>query len=218
MWILASRGRPDNLKRFIDAYIETEASSPVYVRLDTCDSKLREYKKINYPSNFKVVIGSRARLGQAMKELYETHPDLDWYGLLADDVVPKTKHWDKIMIESAGTNKISGANDGHGGVKNLCHPVVGGDLVRAVGWFSFPWGIHYCLELPWKALVFKDKSFGVYLWDVVLAHEHYRYDKSRLDKTYREAKTVKYEDIKHFNYWKKKEFASFFKKCLTVKE
>ena len=46
MWLLASRGRPQNFQRFVDSWIKTNASTPVYVRLDDCDPTLNEYNKI----------------------------------------------------------------------------------------------------------------------------------------------------------------------------
>lgn len=218
MWILASRGRPHNIRRFIDAYNSTKSTSRMYVRLDECDPELPNYKKIKFPKTFKVVVGKRARLGAAMKELFDTHPDLPWYGLMADDVIPETEYWDKMLIEAAGTKKIAGAHDGYQGAKNLCHPVVGGDLVRAVGWFPFPHGVHYCLELPWKHLVMNKttSNFGVFLHDVIVKHEHYRRNKSLYDLTYIEARSVKQRDIDAFQKWKKEDFSDFVLKCKSV--
>ncbi len=56
MWILPTRSRPDNCKRFLNAYLETNASTPVYVRLDECDPSLKELISLSWPDNFQILI------------------------------------------------------------------------------------------------------------------------------------------------------------------
>lgn len=218
MWILASRGRPNNLKRFVYQYESTKASSPIMIRLDEDDPYLGEYKKIDYPDTFKIVIGPRARLGAAMAELYETYPDLDWYGLLADDLIPKTEYWDKKMIDAAGTKFIVGADDGRGKAHQFCHPIVGGDLVRAVGWFSLPCCTHFCVELPWKYLANRgDKRFRKMLLDVVVEHAHYRWGQAEKDQTYTESHQIKKIDMKKWDAWySSDEWNQFLQSAKTV--
>jgi hypothetical protein len=92
-----------------------------------------------------------------MNELFEKYPDEEFYGLLADDLIPHTSEWDQRLIEAAGRNKISQANDLTKNPKHCMHPCVGGDLVRAAGFFASPTCIHYGSELVWKELA---KSFS----------------------------------------------------------
>jgi hypothetical protein len=216
MWLLASRGRPQSLKRFIDAYNKTKASSPIYVRLDTCDLTLEEYKKLNFPKTFNVVIDKRARLGACMKEIFEKFPNEPYYGLLADDLLPITDEWDKKLIEAAGKDNISQFNDLTRKPKNYCHPCIGGNLVRRAGFFGFPYTTHYALELVWKDLTKKDKRFGKYLNDVVIENLHPDFAKSSLDKTYKEAHAVKDEDHKIWLEWRENKFEEFYQKVKDI--
>jgi hypothetical protein len=215
MWLLASRGRPSSLQRFIDAYLKTNSSTTVYLRLDLCDETLNEYKKIKLPETFILIIDKRARLGAAMKEIFETYPNEPWYGLLADDLVPRTLHWDIRMIEAAGDRYISQANDLSPKPKNYCHPCIGGELVRKAGFFGFPYTTHYALEVIWKDLTKCDKRFGRYLPDVIVENLHPDFNKGQIDRTYQEAFTVKDNDERIWKAWRGKEFDNFY---LSVKD
>lgn len=113
MWILATRNRIKNCHRFIEAWNKTGANSEVYVRLDEDDPSLDQAKSLPWPANFNVNIGPRARMGQAMQEMFTQHPNEPWYGILADDIIPRTNNWDKLLIEAAGTHSISCANEVH---------------------------------------------------------------------------------------------------------
>jgi hypothetical protein len=210
MWLFASRGRPQSYQRFIDAWVKTKGSTSVYVRLDECDPTIEEYKKIQPPKEFHIVIGKRARLGAAMTELYKTHPDLQFYGLLADDLIPRTLYWDTLMIEAAGSKYFSQANDLTEKPKNCCHPCIGGDLVRAAGFFGFPYATHYYLEVVWKDLKKKDGRFLKYLPEVIVENAHYKFDKSKFDKTYEEAEAVKDADKQIWKEWRNTEFDNFY--------
>jgi hypothetical protein len=176
---------------------------------------LGEYKKIKLPETFILIIDKRARLGAAMKEIVATHPNEPWYGLLADDLVPKTEHWDLKMIEAAGDRYISQANDLSPKPKNYCHPCIGGNLVRKAGFFGFPYTIHYAAEVIWKDLTKRDKRFGKYLSDVVVENLHPDFNKGKIDKTYQEAASVKNKDEEIWLAWREKEFENFY---VSVKE
>lgn len=210
MWVLASRGRVENIKRFLDSWTDTEASTEVYFRLDECDPFLDSYLELPYPESWKVVVGERCRLGRAMNELFENYPNEDWYGLLADDLIPQTKSWDLQLIEAAGKNLISQANDLTRKPQNCCHPVIGGDLVRAAGWFALPECTHYCVELPWKEVTKRNPNILKYLNEVIVEHAHWRFDKALFDTTYEETKPLKQIDHEIWNEWRFNEFDAFY--------
>lgn len=216
MWLLASRGRPASIQRFIDAWYKTHASTPVYLRLDLCDPTIEEYKKLKYPKEFIVVIDSRARLGAAMTEILRVYPNEPWYGLLADDLNPISEFWDTQLIEAAGSNYISQANDLSPKPKNYCHPCIGGNLVRKAGFFGFPLTTHYCLEVVWKDLVKRDSRFGRYLPNVVVENLHPDFNKSTFDVTYQEANDVKAADHSIWDTWKNSESENFYIKVKTI--
>jgi len=200
MWILATRSRPENCKRFIDAWITTNASTPVYVRIDNDDPALDELLKLPWPTEFKVVVGPREGLRAAMQELYIQNPNEPWYGLLADDLVPQTKSWDTILVKKAGSDAISYPNDLGGKPRCPTHPVVGGNLVRAIGWFGFPVVQHLYVDAAWQ-IVGEGLGKLYRLQDVVVEHVHPFWQKAVKDKIYVENKKRAANDKTEFLKW-----------------
>lgn len=202
MWSLPTRGRPDNLQRFINAYQETKGSSKIYIRLDNDDPKLDDYKKIKFPKTFEVVIGPREGLKAAMEEMFKKYPNEPWYGLGADDIVPRTEYWDKYLAEEAGLRKISHPDDlGKKKKKYLpTHPVCGGDLVRAVGWFGHPATIHFFLDNSWQ-YVGEGLNCITLREDIVVEHVHHSMGKAPLDDTYKQVNTKMEQDRIAYNSW-----------------
>jgi hypothetical protein len=74
MWALATRSRPDNCKRLIQAWNDTQASTPVYVRLDLDDPKLETLKNLPWPATFQIHTGSRIGLARSINEVFESIP------------------------------------------------------------------------------------------------------------------------------------------------
>jgi len=204
MWIFATRSRPSNCQRFIEAWHNTKASTPVYVRIDDDDPFLQEILKLNWPNNFKIVIGPREGLRAAMQELYLKNPNEQWYGLLADDLVPRTDYWDQLLIEKAGKKSISYPNDLGRKVKLPTHPVVAGDLVRALGWFGFPVVNHLYVDTVFKYL--GDNLRNLYrLDDVIVEHVHPAWKKTTYDQIYYENLERAVKDKEMFEKWTSEE-------------
>lgn len=200
MWIFATRSRPENCKRFISAWIKTKSSTSVYVRLDDDDPYLEDLTKIEWPAEFEIIIGPREGLRAALNEGYNKYPDKPWYGLLADDLIPKTDFWDQLLVKKAGLKAISYPNDLGGKPKLPTHPVVGGDLVRAVGWFGFPNANHLYLDNAWKVIGEGiDKLYR--LEDVIVEHAHPLWNKASKDVIYTENKKRSITDKQEFLKW-----------------
>lgn len=202
MWIFATRGRVENCIRFIKSWNETKASTEVYVRIDECDEQVEKLRNLDWPKTFNVVIGPREGLRAALNEGFVRYPNKNWYGLLADDLVPITKNWDRLLVEKAGTKKISYPNDLGGKPKLPTHPVVGGDLVRAVGWFGLPSSNHLYLDTAWKAIGEKLNCLHR-LPDVIVEHRHPFWNKASKDIIYSENKQRAVNDKDNFNTWVK---------------
>jgi len=200
MWALATRSRPDNCKRFIQAWHDTQATSPVYVRLDADDPELATLTQLDWPKEFSVHVGPRIGLSRSINEMYQQHPDEAWYGFLADDLVPQTPLWDQLLIEKAGSTDISYPNDGAKETAQPTHPCVGGDLVRAIGWFGIPACHHFFTDTVWRYL--GEHLGNIYrLDDVVVEHLHYSMDKSARDQTYIESSDRWKADKRGYRDW-----------------
>ncbi len=183
MFILPSRGRPHNLRRFLDAALDTDQQARTLVYLDEDDPALGEYRKINYPHWWVVHVGQPVGLGGVYKWVFETFPDLDYYGFLGDDLIPQTKHWDEKLIDAAGVGGISYGDDGHWGELLATHPCIGGELVRHMGWLCYPGLKKLFIDTVWHTIGAKLGRLH-YLPDVKLEHMHYLFGKAEHDETY----------------------------------
>lgn len=201
MWALPTRSRPSNCQRFIDAWNNTQAATPVYVRLDECDPYLEELLSLKWPDSFKIVVGKRMGLSAAMQETFIENPNEQWYGLLADDLVPRTRNWDRKIIMLAGDKNISYPNDLTTSRKGLpTHPVVAGDLVRELGWFGFPATRHYYVDTIWQFLG-NNLNNLIYGKDIIVEHMHPIRDKAEKDIIYSESGNYKTPDTLSYNKW-----------------
>lgn len=199
MWVLATRSRPDSCRRFIQAWIQTQATSAVYVRLDECDPELPALKDLPWPNTFILEVGARRGLSASMNELFEHYPNEPWYGMLADDLLPQTAKWDQDLIDACGSWNISYAND-LGSRDWPTHPCVGGELVRAIGWFGFPPCRHYFTDTVWKYL--GEHLDNIHrLNNVIVEHLHYSVGKSEHDTVYQQSNTHWQHDKQAYGQW-----------------
>ena len=186
MWILPTRSRPLSCHRFIENWIETDSSTDVLIRLDECDPDLEKILSLNWPKNFTVRIGKREGVAKATNELFQEFKNEPWYGFLADDFVPKTMHWDKKLSKAASNKFISYPNDMAERTDLPTLPCVGGDLVREIGYFGFPFTHHYYVDTVYQFLG-KNLNIIKRLEDVIVEHMHYEFGKSNIDITYQES-------------------------------
>jgi len=207
MWIFATRSRVENCKRFIEGWNRTRANTEVYLRLDECDPYLDDLLALSWPDTFKIVVGAREGLRAAVNEGFEKYPDKDWYGWLADDLNPTTTDWDSLLIKRAGKKEISYPNDLGGKPKLPTHPVVGGDLVRAVGWFGLPSSAHLYLDTAWKTIGEKLNCLHR-MPDVIVEHVHPFWKKANTDIIYKENRTRSARDKENYHKWVKDEVPS----------
>jgi hypothetical protein len=183
--VLPSRARPQRLQQFIDGYRATGATAPIWLRLDACDPYLDGYRDgplRDLPATFDVHIGPRTKFVGACNELLERFPGAGYYGFMADDIVPRTPGWDAALIDAAGSDRVAWGNDLYQAPK-CTHPIIGGDLMRAVGWFAAPGFLHWYIDTTWEHLA-NATGRGMYLPDIVTEHVHYERDSSLYDGTY----------------------------------
>lgn len=192
MWILPSRGRPHNVDRFLKAYVETGATTPVLLRLDDDDLGYNVSHK-----SWIVEVGPRVPLSCVYNSIYQRYR-CQWYGFIADDVVPKTHEWDRKLIEIAGDDGMavpSGGHEDHG----TPHFVLGADLVKSIGWLCLP-GLHRLyIDTVWGDIA---SQLGVLrrVPEVVLSHHHFSNGKALMDATYR--KPCREEDRNIYQNWR----------------
>ena len=199
MWILPSRSRPQNLQRLFDAWVKTGASTPVVLCLDVDDPCWPQYEVMDMPAGWNVVLETRDGLARAYNEAFKRHPHEPWYGFIADDVVPLTNSWDAVLIDAAGKDGMAVPSGGHDPL-GAPHFVLGGDLVRSVGWLSLPGLDRLYIDTVWQTIA---ESRGVLkrVPEVILEHRHFSNHKALIDKTY--LKHHKQRDKFIFDQWRK---------------
>lgn len=200
MWILPSRGRPESIKRFFSACALTGFSTPGKIYIDNDDAEKSEYLNIEIPHNWNVVIQERVSLGELCNNVLGNHPDEEWYGCIADDVLPHTQKWDIRLIKAAGKDGVAFGNDGINGEALATHPVIGGEFARELGFISLPGTKRIYMDTALTEIA-KRKGVLRYLPDVYLEHLHFSNGKSPYDETY--AKPHANDDKKVYEAWLK---------------
>ena len=192
--MLPSRGRSQNIHRLIDAYDKTDATTPVWLRLDDDDPN-QEY----HHENWTVEIGPRLPLSEIYAEVYRKFPDSKFFGFIADDVVPITPHWDIRLIEAAGHDgmAVPAGGDSTGGCP---HFVLGGDLVRSVGWLALPGLNRLYIDTVWHDIAEK-RGVLRYMPEIVLEHHHFSNRLALFDATYKKSSIIKENDKRLYERW-----------------
>ena len=184
MLILPTKGRPLNLKRFIRAYNDTKAVIPIWLILDASDGY--RYNLIETPPHWKrVSVPSGTPLGGIFERIFKKYSNEAYYGMVADDVVPETEHWDSIMMEACQPDKIVWGCDELQNERLPVHPFIGGDLVRKLGFWAAPGMKHWFVDNAWKAIA-DALGCGIYMPNVKMIHRHYVNGRAPMDKTYQE--------------------------------
>jgi len=195
MWVLPSRSRPQNLLRFFDAFARTGATTAGLVVLDHDDPLLDGYRAVTLPPGWSLILEPKHEtLGALQNSVFDRWPHNDWYGLIADDVVPVTDQWDTALIKAAGSDGVAFPHDSINGGAQFTHGVIGGDLVREMGWLILPGLDRVYGDNVWTEI---GKKRGVlrYCPDVKLNHLHFSNGKAPMDNTYRKTRVDKDREI-----------------------
>lgn len=193
MWVIPTRGRPQNISRLLEAFDKTGATTPVLLRLDDDD-------KLTYKTPWTIEIGPRLPLSNYYNEAYQKAPDTPWWGFIGDDVVPETPGWDVALIKAAGSDGMA-VPKGEG----TPHFVLGGKLVQSVGWLALPGLDRLYIDTVWHDIA-KKRGVLRYCPDVILRHHHFSNGKALFDQTYR--KERKAQDKLIYETWRKHDYSS----------
>lgn len=180
MIFLPTRARLKNINRFIEAYTKTEATEFVVLLVDKDDFT---YNDLDLNSNFAINYFDKSNIASLMNEVFKRYPNEDVYGIMADDVLPETPKWDKILREQAVTHPISWGNDGLHGINLPTHPFLNGDIVRKLGFIAPPELKHCYVDNFW--LLLAHTIGGAYCPNVKLTHYHPIVNLAESDDTYK---------------------------------
>lgn len=195
MWVLPSRGRPQNIRRLIAACEEITGPSSFFLRLDEDDPAVHHYPPV--PLNWIVRVEERVPLSEIYNDFLATFPFLSWYGFIADDVVPETPMWDSKLIDVAGDDGMAVPAGGHD-PDGTPHFVLGGDLVRDVGFLSLDGLDRTYIDTVWGDIA-RERGVLRRVPEVQLTHRHFSTG-ALMDRTY--LKRNKKRDREIYEKWR----------------
>lgn len=213
MFFLPSHRRPERLQECLDQCVATQMTSPLVIILDEGG---KGYENIRYPHFVARVIKypEEVTLGQKNHDIFVRYPNLSYYGWLGDDAFPITDHWDIKIREAAGITKMVAPEDK---LKSKIYLpgcfAIGGDLVRAAGFFVPHGFVHWYQDNVWQVIINEigaDKIWH-HLDDVIVEHRHCLNGLADEDETYKRAMFGKdpghydRQDQERFENWMRNE-------------
>lgn len=167
MWVLATLDRPAFLKETLWHMTDTGTSTPGVVVVN--GSAREDYAGIDLPPNWTMEFLPRnLGLCGALNWAFEKFPNEPWYGLIGDDMVPKTQGWDARMLAEITPTTMVSCNDNwqaeHG---RLTVYMVGGDILRALGYWMPP-GMWHCYSDDFWEAIGNDFKIWKFLKDVIV--------------------------------------------------
>ncbi len=185
--LVPSRGRPENVRRLMDACMEHSLGACVIVGVDADDSTYAEYERVlgDFPQNVLVVTspGSNGMVA-ALNEMLNAS-DADYVAFLGDDHVPSTPGWDQRLCQAikAQGGGLAYGNDLLQGESLPTAIVMDGRIPRALGYMAPPVLKHLYVDNVWKIW---GEYLGklAYLDDVIVEHLHPGAGKADWDEQY----------------------------------
>ncbi len=201
LWVLPTHKRVDRCQRTLDAIAATGCSTPGIVFVNGGEQP-EGYKSLRLPQNWSILWhDDDVKVCDMYRWFFKRHPNLDWYGVIADDVVPKTHNWDTRLVNAAGRARVASANDEWQAPRRLHGAAAyGGDLVRALGYLCPPDLQHMFFDDVWETIGRELKVWDV-LMDVVTTHEHHAVGKAPKDAAYEQSEKLIASDKVIYQAW-----------------
>ena len=172
-----TRGRPEQFKRMCDSarYL---ASGDINIIAYVDDN---DPERDKYPQD--VNIGPQLPLAPAYQYLYGLS-SAPIVMMCADDIVFRTKDWDKKVIQSAASDGVFvlSYDDLGRPRREDGHPFIGRRFIELVGYFTYPGLQHSCVD-NWVVDIAKAVNRYIYS-DIIIEHLHPKYLKGEIDSTY----------------------------------
>lgn len=153
MWLLPSRNRIGNLKRFFRSCREMGVSTPgmVLVNQDEFDQKHSEYGALDLPKGWSVVGVEATCMHDALRAIYPVVRDSQFIGLLQDDLVPGTPGWDTELIRQLSGWNVVCAYDGRS--NRMAGAIAWStQLIKELGWIYPPGTKHLYGDDVWETM------------------------------------------------------------------
>ena len=193
--LVPSRDRPQNIADLMVALKDTWTASDLIVILDDDEPQFDAYRALGCA----LLVVKKDGKGMAKPLNFAANLYKDAYchfAFLGDDHRPRTKHWDKVFIDTLdhfGTAVVYGDDLIQG--ENLPTAVaMSGNIVQALKGMVPPDMIHLYLDDFWKRLG-TDLGALKYIPEVVLEHMHPIAGKAEWDEGYKAVNATEVYDF-----------------------
>lgn len=154
MFICPTWKRPQKLKRMLEALAKTETSAPGFICINGPEmwAEYEEVIKLRPPNWEWIRVEQNVGWVRALNSVMTLRPQKEWYGVINDDHVPMTKHWDQLMLKLSGPWDMVTCLDNSKEIQwRASGPLIcGGELLRTVGFFMPPCNWHICGDDWWQ--------------------------------------------------------------------
>lgn len=210
IWLLPTKRRLDKLRTFIEACTKTGVTTPglILVQNDELVELQAEYAALPLPLGWAIYPTAGDGLADKVRELWPAVKNLDWCGLVCDDLLPATYLWDRLMIDQVRGQNLVSCDDGDQAPHRITGAVVwGGELMRAVGYMFPPCFWHTYVDNVWEDLGRMTGCWDVRM-DVLVMHDHgFKADQEQ-DKTHAAAYSRYSDDERAYAEWRLIEYPS----------
>ncbi len=209
IWLLPTRMRLDKLQKFLDAAIDKGTSTPglILVERGELAAFAAEYRALRMPPGW-VVVGTQSEgMADKFRELWPAYKDLDWMGMLCDDMQPVTHLWDRTMLSHLDGKNVVTCDVGEAAQPRFSVPVWSGALMRSVGYIYPPGLWHTYVDDMWELMGAQTGCWDVCM-DVLCIHDHpFKVGAgNEADETHTVSYAHMEEDKRVFDDWLKGEF------------
>lgn len=208
LWLLPTRRRPEAVASFFASALNTgmQGGGLILVNEIEMEEMKDVYLAIDIPDNWAWWTTKGEGYAAKVQEFFadDVSTDLQWIGVLADDLVPETHGWEGRMISLSSGYNIVAANDGFQAPKRANGALLySANLIRAVGYFSPPGMAHLFVDDLWETL---GADTGCITWamDVMVRHRHASVT-GAMDSTVEKVKSFWPNDEGVFREWRQHE-------------
>lgn len=210
VWYLPTRRRFDKLTKFLQSAEETCRTT--YIVLLVQEEELQELRA-EYDAicaRFsKIAVKATKSEGMAAKiqEAYAECPvKASWIGILADDLIARTVHWDVILLSQLNGYNFVSADDGWQAPRRIGGGgiALSGDLVRAIG-YIVPDGIKHLYWDDFLETLGRDMGIWQFCPDVLMEHKHASLEVKPIDANTAILNSFLAADEKAYRIWRYKD-------------
>lgn len=215
MWFMPTHQKFERCQATLDAIAACGTVTRGLVLVNGGDQPTR-YNDIKLPQGWEVkYFNEDVPVCDMYRWFFRHYPDLNWFGVIPDDVVPEKGGWDVELITTASDRWIASGNDdwqnGQNGRPLRMHgaTVYGGELIRAAGFLCIDDINHNYFDDTWETV---GRELGIWRirMDVMTRHDHPWKSGDRTKPGYE--RTLKWldDDRKAFNRWQEKKKAASY--------